>query len=205
MGAILSLALQWLRGAIPQARVLMVGLNGAGKTTLLYQLHLGKPVTTIPTIGFNVETVQHMNVELNVWDIGGQRKLDTLWRNYLNMVHTSEKYCAVEGPDPCTVRAIVFVVDAADRGRVDDAREEVRRVASYAETHASQREHLAGPLLVVANKSDLEGAMSAQELEQALGLTEWELARPYKVCSASALTGEGVRASMDWLVDALQR
>ena len=78
----------------------MVGLDGAGKTTLLYQLQLGKPVTTVPTIGFNVETVKHKNIELNVWDVGGQGKLAGLWRNYLNMVHTSEKYSPVEGPDP---------------------------------------------------------------------------------------------------------
>ena len=35
----------------------MVGLDAAGKTTILYKLKLGEVVTTIPTIGFNVETV----------------------------------------------------------------------------------------------------------------------------------------------------
>jgi hypothetical protein len=38
-------------------RILMVGLDAAGKTTILYKLKLGEVVTTIPTIGFNVETV----------------------------------------------------------------------------------------------------------------------------------------------------
>ena len=33
----------------------MVGLDAAGKTTILYKLKLGEIVTTIPTIGFNVE------------------------------------------------------------------------------------------------------------------------------------------------------
>jgi ADP-ribosylation factor protein 1 len=36
-------------------RILMVGLDAAGKTTILYKLKLGEIVTTIPTIGFNVE------------------------------------------------------------------------------------------------------------------------------------------------------
>jgi GTPase SAR1 family protein len=40
-----------------EQRVLMVGLDASGKTTLLYQMKLGEVVTTIPTIGFNVETV----------------------------------------------------------------------------------------------------------------------------------------------------
>ena len=38
-------------------RVLMLGLDAAGKTKILYQLRLGEAVTTIPTIGFNVENV----------------------------------------------------------------------------------------------------------------------------------------------------
>lgn len=41
----------------------MVGLDAAGKTTILYKLKLGEVVTTIPTIGFNVETVQYKKIE----------------------------------------------------------------------------------------------------------------------------------------------
>ena len=37
-------------------RILMVELDEAGNTTILFKLTLGKLVTTIPTIGFNVET-----------------------------------------------------------------------------------------------------------------------------------------------------
>ena len=40
-----------------ERRILMVGLDAAGKTTILYKLKLGEVVTTIPTIGFNVEQV----------------------------------------------------------------------------------------------------------------------------------------------------
>ena len=35
--------------------------------TILYKLKLGVPVTTIPTVGFNVETVQYKNIKFNVW------------------------------------------------------------------------------------------------------------------------------------------
>lgn len=41
-----------------------------GKTTVLYKLKLGEIVTTIPTIGFNVETVQYKNINFTVWDVG---------------------------------------------------------------------------------------------------------------------------------------
>merc|ERR1712232_945186 len=53
-----------------EMRILMVGLDAAGKTTILYKLKLGEVVTTIPTIGFNVETVEYKNISFNVWDIG---------------------------------------------------------------------------------------------------------------------------------------
>merc|ERR1712166_894396 len=45
----------------------MVGLDAAGKTTILYKLKLGEIVTTIPTIGFNVETVEYKNISFTVW------------------------------------------------------------------------------------------------------------------------------------------
>ena len=58
----------------------MVGLDAAGKTTILYKLKLGEIVTTIPTIGFNVETVEYKNINFTVWDVGGQDKIRPLWR-----------------------------------------------------------------------------------------------------------------------------
>jgi len=45
----------------------MAGLDAAGKTTILYKLKLGEVVTTIPTIGFNVETVEYKYTSFTVW------------------------------------------------------------------------------------------------------------------------------------------
>ena len=65
-------------------RILMVGLDAAGKTTILYKLKLGEVVTTLPTIGFNVETVDYKNISFTVWDVGGQNSslVETLLREY---------------------------------------------------------------------------------------------------------------------------
>ncbi|RRT61331.1 hypothetical protein GW17_00001405 [Ensete ventricosum] len=62
----------------------MLGLDAAGKTTILYKLHIGEVLSTVPTIGFNVEKVQYKNVMFTVWDVGGQEKLRPLWRHYFN-------------------------------------------------------------------------------------------------------------------------
>jgi len=60
----------------------MLGLDAAGKTTLLYILKLGEIQTIIPTIGFNVETVEFRNLKFTVWDVGGQTKIRHLRRHY---------------------------------------------------------------------------------------------------------------------------
>uniref|UniRef100_A0A8B9JVL7 ARF GTPase 5 n=1 Tax=Astyanax mexicanus TaxID=7994 RepID=A0A8B9JVL7_ASTMX len=86
-----------------QMRILMVGLDAAGKTTILYKLKLGEIVTTIPTIGFNVETVEYKNICFTVWDVGGQDKIRPLWRHYFQ-----------------NTQGLIFVVDSNDRERVAD-------------------------------------------------------------------------------------
>jgi len=58
-----------------ELRILILGLDGAGKTTILYRLQVGEVVTTIPTIGFNVEQVTYKNIKFQVWDLGGQTSI----------------------------------------------------------------------------------------------------------------------------------
>merc|ERR1719272_2559156 len=58
-----------------EMRILMVGLDAAGKTTILYKLKLGEVVTTIPTIGFNVETVEYKNISSQCGMSGDRTRL----------------------------------------------------------------------------------------------------------------------------------
>ncbi|KAF7321320.1 hypothetical protein MKEN_00652200 [Mycena kentingensis (nom. inval.)] len=145
MGANLSKALGKIFGN-KEMRLLMLGLDAAGKTTILYKLKLNQSVTTIPTVGFNVETVTYKNVKFNVWDVGGQDKIRPLWRHY---------YTGTQG--------LVFVVDSQDRERLDEAKQELHRILS-------DREMKECLLLVFANKQDLPGAMSPAEVTEKLGL-----------------------------------
>ncbi|VAI87431.1 unnamed protein product [Triticum turgidum subsp. durum] len=68
-----------------EARILVLGLDNAGKTTILYRLQMGEVVSTIPTIGFNVETVQYNNIKFQVWDLGGQTSI-----RYILYSHTGD-------------------------------------------------------------------------------------------------------------------
>lgn len=91
----------------------MLGLDGSGKTTLLYKLKYNESVVTVPTVGFNVETLEtdRSSPALIVWDVGGQKKMRPHWRHH---------YTDTAG--------VVFVVDSRDLKRLDEARKELHRV-----------------------------------------------------------------------------
>lgn len=83
-----------------EVRILFLGLDASGKTTVLYRLKLGEVVTTIPTIGFNVETLNVNNIAMTAWDVGCRDKMRPLWRHY---------YPNTQG--------VVFLVDCSDKER----------------------------------------------------------------------------------------
>ena len=157
-----------------EMRILMVGLDAAGKTTILYKLKLGEVVTTIPTIGFNVETVEYKNLSFTVWDVGGQDKIRPLWRHY---------YQGTNG--------LIYVVDSNDRDRSEDAREELTKMLNEDEMRDAV-------VLVFANKQDLPNAMTAAEVTEKLGLQQMRN-RQWFIQSACATTGDGLYEGLDWL------
>ena len=60
----------------------MLGLDAAGKTTIIYAMSTEEIITTIPTIGFNVENTKISGADMVVWDVGGEDKIRPLWRHY---------------------------------------------------------------------------------------------------------------------------
>ncbi|XP_003382997.1 PREDICTED: ADP-ribosylation factor 4 [Amphimedon queenslandica] len=173
MGLTISSLFQRLFGT-ESMRILMVGLDAAGKTTILYKLKLGEIVTTIPTIGFNVETVEYKNISFTVWDVGGQDKIRPLWRHYF--VNT---------------QGLIFVVDSNDRERVKEAKQELDAMLSEDELRDAV-------LLVFANKQDLPNAMSVSEITDALGLRDVKN-RTWYIQSTCAVQGTGLYEGLDWL------
>ena len=137
-------------------------------------LDRNQSVTTIPTVGFNVETVTYRNVKFNVWDVGGQDKIRPLWRHYYT-----------------GTQALIFVVDSADRQRVDEARQELHRIVGDQEMRNAL-------LLVFANKQDLPTAMSPVEVTEKLGLHRLK-DRNWYVHPSCATTGEGLYEGLAWL------
>lgn len=160
-----------------EARILVLGLDNAGKTTILYKMQVGTVVSTIPTIGFNVETVSHKNVKFQVWDLGGQTSIRPYWRCYY----------------PNT-QAIIYVVDSSDVERIGTSSEEFHALLEEEELKDAI-------LLVFANKQDLPGALSDAEVAEQLGLSSIKN-RTWSIFKCNALSGEGITAGLDFLADA---
>ncbi|KAL5009268.1 hypothetical protein ScPMuIL_014849 [Solemya velum] len=154
------------------ARIVMLGLDAAGKTTLLYKLKLNDTVTTIPTIGFNVETVSPgKGITFTVWDVGGQHKIRQLWKHY---------YQNVDG--------LIYVVDSSDRERMEESREELFGVLDNVEMRGV-------PVVVLANKQDLPRSLNPSEVTEQLDLHKLR-DRKWFVQGCCAVNGDGVHEGM---------
>jgi len=154
----------------------MLGLDNAGKTTIMKRFN-GEDITTIsPTLGFNIQTLEHKGFKLNMWDVGGQKSLRSYWRNYFE----------------CT-DGLVWVVDSADKRRMTDCSKELHGLLT--------EERLAGAtLLVMANKQDLAGALTREEIRDLLQLPAITT-HHWRIVSCSAVTGEHLVTGIDWMLD----
>jgi len=185
LGSRLSTVSSSLLESLPNSsfHVVMLGLDSAGKTTVLYRLKLDHYVNTVPTIGFNCEKIKGTTggtrgVSFVVWDVGGQDKLRPLWRSYTR----------------CT-DAIVYVVDSVDSDRLEEARTELFKTLKTPENSGV-------PLLLLANKQDLPGALEIDELEARLSLKELTpLGHLWDIATSCAITGDGLEESLEKLHD----
>lgn len=110
-------------------RVVILGLDGAGKTCILSAIRgvtLSSP--PIPTIGFNVESLEYMNLVFTLWDVSGHQKFRPLWKHYYH-----------------NTQAVIFVIDASDRSRFEEAQNELSKILY-------ERELKDALLLIYANK-----------------------------------------------------
>jgi small GTP-binding protein len=177
MGGLFGVFKKW---GVKETRCLMLGLDAAGKTTVLYKLKLGEPVTTIPTIGFNVETIEYRRFNMNVWDVGGQDRIRALWRHYFH-----------------NTQGLIYLVDCNDVRRLDEASQELHKLLAEDELRESV-------LLVYANKQDLPNAIKPQELANRLKLHSITN-RPWHVQGTCATTGDGLYEGLDWLGEQIHK
>ena len=161
----------------------LVGLDGAGKSTLLQTILGDAPEKTLPTFGFNNESTHRAGFDIDLYDLGGGKRIRGIWKAYMADVH-----------------GCIFVVDSADEDRIAECRE------VFAETLRDP--HLSGkPIVVFANKQDLPEAKSAAEVAEGLGLSTMQNARHHIVaCTALRATRHddadaNVDLGMRWMLE----
>ncbi|CAD7961954.1 unnamed protein product [Amoebophrya sp. A120] len=183
--AISSLWRKFFHGTDQAYRIVLVGLNNAGKTTILYRLALNQPVVTQPTIGCNIEELKYKGVTFTCWDLGGQEKLRDLWPSYFQSDNFAD--------------AVIFVVDSNDTESLVTAKMELMNILILPQVRNTVR-----AVLILANKQDVSGALTAADLVHNLSLNEIKT-HDWQILPCCALTGEGLNAGMDWLVLKLQQ
>lgn len=90
-------------------------------------------------------------------------------------------------------QAIIYVIDSSDIPRLATSRSELL-------TMLSEDELKSVPVLVFANKQDVEGALSPGEISDKLGLAGQEKGREWSVRGSCAIKGEGLEEGLDWYV-----
>ena len=159
-------------------RILMFGLDYSGKTTILYRLKSGEVVKTMPTIGFNAESLDFKKANLTIWDVGGSDKMRVLWKHYFQ-----------------NTDGLIYVVHSSDRDRMDESSEELIKLLKEEELKDC-------PILIFANKQDLNGALSPGEITDKFNMGQIR-SRKWLVSGASGKTGQGLKEGLSWLTENL--
>ncbi|KAJ3373152.1 small GTP-binding protein domain [Allomyces macrogynus ATCC 38327] len=177
MSSIFKSLLDWLRSLFftQEMEVTLVGLQASGKSTLVNVFASGEfTEDTIPTVGFNMRKITKGKVTMKLWDVGGQPRFRNMW----------ERYCR-------NVNAIVFVVDSADHGKLEAAKQELRNLL--------ERPTLSNvPLLVLGNKNDLPNALTVEGVIDALELKSYSQ-REIACYSVSAKNQINIDITLQWL------
>ena len=214
--------------------VLLLGLDNAGKTTLLTQIKAlyqpraegtpaPNPGKTVPTVGQNVSTIPLSDMNLKIWDVGGQISMRGLWQSYYTSCHAivfvvdsadvgqdpditrlpfgpGRRHSSI--PDPTrsetfSEQSIGINAPASDFGRLDECRQVLESVLQSAD--------VAGvPILVLANKQDREDCVEVVRIKEGFVRKVFEGetgggVRDSRVLPVSALMGSGVQAAVEWV------
>eukprot|EP00055_Hartaetosiga_balthica_P010905 m.48023 g.48023 ORF g.48023 m.48023 type:complete len:198 (-) comp7371_c0_seq1:326-919(-) len=129
-----------------QGKLVFFGLDNAGKSSLLHRLKTGKMLSCSPSLYPTAELVEMADITILAHDVGGHKQARRIWRTYFTAVD-----------------AIVFVVDAEDRTRISEAKNELKSILGD-----DLISHV--PICVFGNKIDIPGAASEDELILALEL-----------------------------------
>ena len=138
---------------------------------------------TRPTIGLNVARLELGTVKLLIWDLGGQTSLRVIWDKYYPEAH-----------------ALIYVIDSADNERLRESHQELQTILSHPDL-------IDAPVLIFANKQDLQNSISGESICKLLSfdLNTLSSRRSIRIQDISALNGHGIDTGIQWLVECAKR
>ena len=149
--------------AVPELKniqITMLGSDGGGKTSIINALQGRFELKMKPSLGFKPTTMMlRENINVKFYDLGGGPKIRAIWSEYYHDVH-----------------ALIYVFDASLKG--ESLEESIKLFQSTLE-HSSLSKK---PLLILANKQDKEGSISAEELSTLLHFQDQNVS--YTNCSS---------------------
>ncbi|KXJ24352.1 ADP-ribosylation factor-like protein 13B [Exaiptasia diaphana] len=177
------------REPIKKVTLLMVGLDNAGKTSTVADLKGDTLDGITPTVGFLTSSVALYRYNVTIYDIGGGSRIRPIWNNYF-----SEAY------------GIVFVVDASDRQRLHETRDVLHESMNSAKIYGK-------PILILANKQDIKGAMKEEEVYEQLDIDGFSKRNKCQcqVYSCTAILGQGnkidrqIKKGFQWLLQEISQ
>lgn len=164
-------------------KISFIGLDQAGKSSVLKRI-LDEDFNEFynkRTVGMEVFKIDTSGLQFIAWDIGGQQAFrETVWQTYL-----------------LGSKAIIYVIDATDLKRLQEAKAELEKYVFNNSTLSSV------PVLILANKQDLNPALSSEEIELFLKLKQYQTGA-IKIFGISCKTGLNIQESFNWLCNQLE-
>ncbi len=164
-----------------EANMTVCGLANAGKTSTINYLMYGDSKSTIPTMGVNINNIEFPNLNLNIFDLGGQTGFRSFW------AQINEKSDAV-----------VYIVDGSDEGNFEESREVFHKVV---ETQINE----GIPVLILLNKADLPECMPRADFIKRFGLMDLTAVINWAVYKTSAKSGKGLVEAFTYLIHLLEK
>ena len=160
-----------------KANIVFLGLDNAGKSALLHVLKTDRVTQTRPTIHPHSEELKMGNLVLNTFDLGGHVTARKIWKDYFPAVN-----------------AILFLVDAVDVKRFPEAKQELESILETPEL-------VNIPIAILGNKIDMAGAVSVEELKEALHYDELlaKETRPLAIFMVSVTKKIGFTQALEWI------
>jgi small GTP-binding protein len=162
--------------------IVWLGAESSGKSSLIERIRQEEFASVPTTIGLNVTSFFLEGTKIVNCDVSGHKSFRSIWDSLI-----------VGNPD-----IIVDVIDASDSSALDAAKDVLTNYVLKSENLRKT------PIVIAANKQDVEGALTVEQLANKLGLPTLIQDRDWRVIATSAKTGAGIRDMLGWILQEIK-